>query len=274
MTTKAALNGIPAMGLGTYGRWGVEGVAAMRAALEMGYRHLDTAQSYNTEETVAEAIRQSGVPRKEIFITTKVASVSLARRDFLPSVEKSLESLRVDQIDLTLVHWPSAGDAVPFESYVEDLGVAQDRGWTRLIGVSNFPIALIRKATGILGKGRLANNQVEVHPYLQNRKLRSVCADNGAAVTAYMPIAKGKVASDPVLSAIARRHDATAAQVALAFLLAEGLIVIPSSASKERLAENLAAMKITLTVEDVDAIRRLDCGERIINPATAPAWDD
>lgn len=267
----APLHGIPPLGLGTYGRLGEDGIEAIRLALELGYRHLDTAQSYDTEGSVAEAIRRSGLKREEVFVTTKVATVNLARETFLPTLERSLGTL--GSIDLTLVHWPSPRDAVPFEHYIEDLGTAQERGWTRLIGVSNFPVALVRKAIAILGPGRLAANQVEVHPYLQNRTLRAFCAANDVAVTAYMPLAKGRVASDPVLAEIGRRHGATAGQVALAFLMAEGLIVIPSSTRRENLAANLDATRIRLDDTDMAAIRWLDQGLRLINPAVPPAWD-
>lgn len=265
------VNGIPAIGLGTYGRTGEQGTQAIRLALDLGYRHLDTAQSYGTEGNVADAIRQSGLAREDVFVTTKVATVNLARETFLPSLRKSVDTL--GPIDLTLVHWPSPKDAVPFEHYVEDLGTAQERGWTRLIGVSNFPIALLTRAIAILGPGRLAANQVEVHPYLQNRRLRAFCAEHAIAVTAYMPLAKGRVAADPVLTAIGERHGATASQIALAFLLAEGLIVIPSSTRRDNLLSNLGAASVTLSGEEIERVRALDRGERMINPAVPPAWD-
>jgi 2,5-diketo-D-gluconate reductase B len=257
----APLNGIPQIGLGTWNRLGPEGVAVVRTALELGYRHLDTAQSYGSEPTVAEAIRQSGVPRDEVFITSKVADTNLDRDRFLPSVRKSLDDLATDRVDLMLIHWPSARDAVPFEHYVEALGEIQDRGWAWKVGISNFPMALVDRAEAILGPGRLAANQVEVHPYLQNRRLRAHCAAKGIAVTAYMPLAKGRVADDPIL-------------VTLAFLMAEGLIVIPSSTDCGRLAGNLAATDIALTAEEMAAVRTLERNGRIIDPEKSPRWDD
>jgi 2,5-diketo-D-gluconate reductase B len=264
---------IPPLGLGTYGRTGDEGAALIRTALELGYRHIDTAQSYGTEANVGRAIRESGIPRGEIFVTTKVATVNLARNTFLPSFAASLDKIGVEQIDLTLIHWPSPGGAVPFEHYVEDLAEAQERGYTRLIGVSNFPIALLEQATRLIGRGRIVNNQVEVHPYLQNRTLRAYCGEHGIAVTAYMPLAKGRVAADPVLQRIARRRGATAAQIALAFLLQEGLIVIPASTRPQNLAENLAARELQLGDEECAEIAALDRGERMINPVVPPLWD-
>ena len=183
-------NGVqmPALGLGVYQSPPEETAEAVFTALEIGYRHIDTAQSYDTEENVARAIRESGVRREDVFITTKVATVNLARKTFLPSVEESLRRLAVDRIDLTLVHWPSPNDTVPFEHYVEDIAAVQERGYSRLIGVSNFPIALLKRAEALIGAGRIAADQVEVHPYLQNRALRAHCGEAGIAVTAYMRV--------------------------------------------------------------------------------------
>ena len=123
------VNGIPQLGLGTFGRTGDDGLRALLDAIEIGYRHIDTAQSYGTEENVGKAVERSGLPRDAFFITTKVADTNLARRDFLPSVEKSLETLALDRIDLLLIHWPSARDAVPFADYMEALAETRARGW-------------------------------------------------------------------------------------------------------------------------------------------------
>ncbi len=268
-----SINGIPQFGLGTWQRKGPEGKALIAEAIAMGYRHIDTAQSYDTEHHVGAAIRESGIPRADFFVTTKVATTNLARKDFLPSFAGSLERLGIDQIDLTLIHWPSVDPAIPFDQTIEDIAEAQARGWTRLIGVSNFPIALLQRAEAILGPGRIGNNQVEVHPFLQNRKLREHCAARGIAVTAYLPIARGKTAEDPVLRRIGAKHGATGAQVSLAFLMREGMIVIPATSRIDRLAENFGALDVVLDEEDMAAIRALDRGERLVNPATAPAWD-
>jgi 2,5-diketo-D-gluconate reductase B len=261
------------MGLGTYGRTGEAGTVLIAAALALGCRHLDTAQSYGTEANVGEAIRRSGIPRDQVFITTKAARVSLARPAMLDGLARSLQHLGTDRIDLTLIHWPAFQDEVPFEHYIEDLAIAQQRGWTRLIGVSNFPIALIDRAEALLGPGRIATNQVEVHPYLQNARLRRHCRDKGIAVTAYMPLAQGRVAADPVLAGIGARQGATPAQVALAFLLAEGLIVIPATSRATAVAENLAATAVRLAPQEMQAIRALERNGRIVDPPTAPAWD-
>ncbi|WP_320188396.1 aldo/keto reductase (plasmid) [Agrobacterium rosae] len=265
---------IPAIGLGTYGRTGDEGLAALLSAIEIGYRHLDTAQSYGTEVTVGHAVAASGQARDEFFITTKVADTNLSRASFMPSVEKSLETLGLDRVDLLLIHWPTTEEIVPFEDYVTALGEARERGFTRLIGVSNFPIALLERASNILGQGQLATNQIEIHPYLQSPLIRDYARQVGLQLTAYMPLAKGAVTDDPVLAAIAEKHGVTTATVSLAFLMAEGHVVIPSSANTQRLKDNWAAGGITLSADEMERIRRVDRANRMINPAKSPAWDD
>jgi 2,5-diketo-D-gluconate reductase B len=273
MTTKS-VNGIPQLGLGTFGRTGDEGLGPLLAALEIGYRHLDTAQSYDTEANVGKAVARSGLSREEVFITTKVADTNFEPRDFMPSVERSLEQLAVDQIDLLLIHWPSAGDAVPFETYMLALAETKQRGWARNIGVSNYPIADLERAEALLGKGALSTNQVELHPYLQSPRLREYARRAGLPLTAYMPLAKGRVSDDPTLAEIGERHDVTAAAIALAFLMQEGHIVIPASSSAQRLRDNFAAGGVQLTDEEMAAVRQLDRGQRLIDPDKAPAWDD
>jgi 2,5-diketo-D-gluconate reductase B len=263
---------IPRLGLGTYGRTGEAGLAAILDALEFGYRHLDTAQSYGTEAVIGEALGRSGL-RAEVFITTKVADTNLAKQLFMPSLHDSLRRLGVDQVDLTLIHWPSYRDAVPFGDYMRSLAEAKAMGLTRLIGVSNFTIAHLKKAAALLGEGQIVTNQVEVHPYLQNRKLREYCREAGIVVTAYMPLAQGRVAGDPVLKAIGERHGATAAAVSLAWLMQSGMAVIPASSRREHLRSNLRALSLTLTPSEMAKIEALDRNARIVDPEKAPAWD-
>lgn len=265
---------IPQLGLGTYGRTGETGTAAMLKAIEIGYRHLDTAQSYDTERQVGEAVKRSGLPRGDFFITTKVADTSLDKASFMPSVERSLETIGVDQVDLLLIHWPSQNDAVPFEDYVLALGEAKARGHARLIGVSNFPIARLEQTWSLLGEGAIATDQVEIHPYLQTPRLRDFARAHGLPLTAYQPLAKGEVGQDPVLKKIGERHGVTASAVSLAFLMAEGHIVIPASGSEANLRANFAALQVKLSEPEMAEIRTLDRGYRRINPAKSPRWDD
>ena len=267
-------NGIPKLGLGTFGRTGEDGLRALLDALEVGYRHIDTAQSYGTEDNVGRAVARSGLARDDVFITTKVADTNLKKADVLPSVERSIETLAVEHIDLLLIHWPSARHEVPFEDYMLALAEARERKWARHIGVSNFPIALLDRAGRLLGPGALSTDQVELHPYLQSPKLRDHARQAGLPLTAYMPLAKGRVGDDPLLERIAERHGVSAAAISLAFLMQEGHIVIPASSNRRRLEENFAAKDVRLSEADVDAIRGLDRAERLINPDKAPTWDD
>jgi 2,5-diketo-D-gluconate reductase B len=265
---------IPKLGLGTYGRTGDEGIAALLKAIEIGYRHLDTAQSYGTEQSVGEAMRRSNLQRDDFFVTTKVADTKLDKMDFMPSVRASLDTIGVDQVDLLLIHWPSHRDAVPFEDYMLALAEARQKGYTRLIGVSNYPAALLDRSEALIGKGALATNQVEVHPYLQARKLVAHARQMDLPLTAYQPLAKGEISGDPVLERIAENHGVTAAAVALAFLMAEGHIVIPASGSEVNLKANFAAGTVLLDKAEMDEIRTLDRGHRRINPEKSPRWDD
>jgi len=265
---------IPQLGLGTYGRTGEDGTRAMLTAIEIGYRHLDTAQTYNTEANVGEAMRRSGLPRDAFFVTTKVGDDNLDRAHFLPSVEASLKTIGVDQVDLLLIHWPSVGHAVPFEHYIEALAEAQRLGHAKLIGVSNFPIALLDRTETLLGKGAIATNQVEIHPYLQSRRLCAHARKIGLQLTAYQPLAHGRVSRDEVLNNIARRHGVTASAVALAFLMGDGHIVIPASSSEVHLRANFAASGVRLDAAEIAEIRTLEQGLRVINPPKSPVWDD
>lgn len=269
----AAPRGIPPLGLGTWGRTGERGRDALLTAIELGYRHLDTAQTYGTETIIREAIAASGVPRTEFFVTTKVADTNLARDLFLPSVRESLDRLGMDHVDLLLIHWPSENDQVPFHAYIDALADAKALGLARSIGVSNFTMALLERACGQLGPGEIVTNQVELHPYLQNHRLRRACAQHDVAVTAYMPLARGRVAQDRVIGRIAASHGVTPAAVTLAWLLHTDAIAIPASERRDHLQANLDALTLTLTGDERAEIEALDCGYRFVNPAKSPAWD-
>jgi 2,5-diketo-D-gluconate reductase B len=269
----AAAHGIPMLGLGTFTVTGDIGVPAMLDGFELGYRHIDTAQGYGNEIGVGQAIARSGLKRGEIFVTTKVDRRNLGRSRLGPSLRESRECLGVDQIDLALIHWPVGVTGPPLPEYMEALARAKADGLVRQIGVSNFTCKLLDDAIDVVGGGEIINNQVEVHPYLQNRTLRQHAARLGVSITAYMPIAGGRVMTDPVLTAIAASHAATPAQVALAWLMQEGVIVIPSSKKRAHLQSNLKAAELTITDAEVAAIQNLDRGLRLINGSFAPDWD-
>lgn len=265
---------VPAFGLGTFRLKDQIVIDSVRNALELGYRAVDTAQIYDNEEQVGQAIAASNVPRDQLYLTTKIWVDKFGRDALLPSLQESLRKLGTEYVDLTLIHWPSPKDQVPMREYLEALAQARQQGLTRAIGVSNFTIALIKQAIEILGADAIATNQIEVHPYLQNRALIAFLREQGIHVTSYMTLAVGEVLKDPVIQAIATRHDATAAQVTLAWALQQGYSVIPSSTKRDNLASNLKAQSLQLSEQDMREIAALDRGQRLANPkAIAPDWD-
>lgn len=265
---------VPAFGLGTFRLKGQTVIDAVRDALELGYRAIDTAQIYANEAEVGQAVAESGVPRGDLHLTTKVWIQAFRREALLDSLRQSLAALRTDYLDLALIHWPSPGDEVPMEEYLAALAEAKSQGLTRTIGISNFTIAQTRRAIALLGAQEIATNQIEIHPFLQNRLLVPFLQEQGIHITAYMSLAYGEALKDPVIQAIASRHQATAAQVALAWALQQGFSVIPSSTRRGNLASNLEAASLRLSDEDMAEIARLDRGYRLANPeGIAPAWD-
>lgn len=264
---------IPQMGFGTYGRTGEVGIAAMLVALETGYRHLDTAQDYGTETEVGQAVQRSGLQRSEVFLTTKIATGNLGKGALLPSLRESRDRLKVDQVDLTLIHWPSPNSAVPMPVYIEQLAEAHALGLSRLVGVSNFNIAMLKEAQVILGDLPIANNQVELNPLLQNKTLANYCTESGITVTCYLPIARGILGDVPIIAEIAARHDATPEQIALAFEFAKGYIAIPTSSKADRIRSNFLATRLTLSDDEIRGIEAIDRGQRVIDPDWGPDWD-
>lgn len=264
---------IPSFGLGTFRLQGQQVIDSVRTGLDIGYRHIDTAQIYGNEAEVGQAIAESGLPRETLFVTTKIWTDRLSRDRLIPSLEESLTKLRLARVDLTLIHWPSPGEAVPLAETLDALMDAKARRLTRLIGVSNFTIAQLNRAIELVGAENIATNQVEIHPFLQNRQLAAFARRQGIHLTAYMPLAYGKVMQEPLLQKIAERHAATPAQIALAWLLQQGFAVIPSSTRRAHLESNLAARQLHLSDDEMAAIAELDRNERLANPDFSPAWD-
>lgn len=265
---------LPTFGVGTFRLKDQVVIDSVRNALGLGYRAIDTAQIYGNEAEVGQAIADSGVPRSDLFITTKVWTEHLAGDKLIPSLKDSLTKLRTDHVDLTLIHWPSPGGAVPVAELMGALAEAKSQGLTRQIGVSNFNIALLRDAIAAVGAGAIATHQIELHPYLQNRAVAAFARSQGIHTTSYMTLAYGKVLGDPVLIAVAKAHGATPAQVALAWALQLGYAVIPSSTKRDHLANNLKARQLRLSDADMAQMAALDRGERLVDPeGLAPVWD-
>ena len=265
---------IPAIGLGTFRLQGQVVIDSVTTGLDVGYRHIDTAQIYGNEAEVGQAIAASPVPRDELFVTTKIWIESLQRDRLIPSLKDSLHKLRLEQLDLTLIHWPSPQDAIPVAEYMAALAEAKAQGLTRAIGVSNFTNAQLRQAIATVGAGQIATQQVEIHPFLQNRKVIDFVRSQGIHITAYMPLAYGKVMMDPVIAAIAAKHGVMPAEVALSWSLQQGFAVIPSSTKRANLEANLHFQRITLSPDEMAQMATLERGERLANPdGLAPQWD-
>jgi 2,5-diketo-D-gluconate reductase B len=265
---------IPAFGLGTFRLKDDVVITSVKTALELGYRAIDTAQIYDNEAAVGQAIAESDVPRSELFITTKIWIENLSKDALIPSLKESLNKLRTDYVDLTLIHWPSPNDAVSVEEFMQALLEAKNSGLTREIGISNFTIPLMEKAIAAVGAENIATNQIELSPYLQNRRVVEWAKQHGIHITSYMTLAYGKALKDEVIAKIAAKHNATPAQVILAWAMGEGYAVIPSSTKRENLASNLQAQALTLDEADRTAIAALECNDRLVSPeGLAPDWD-
>jgi len=265
---------IPEIGLGTFRLQGQVVIDSVTTGLDVGYRHIDTAQIYGNEAEVGQAIAASAVPRDALFVTTKIWIENLQRDKLIPSLKDSLHKLRLEQLDLTLIHWPSPQDAIPVADYMAALLDAKAQGLTKTIGVSNFTNAQLRQAIDTVGAAEIATQQVEIHPFLQNRKVIEFARSQGIHITAYMPLAYGKVMAAPVIAAIAAKHGVTPAQVALSWSLQQGFAVIPSSTRRANLEANLHFQRITLSQEEMAQMAALERGERLANPdGLAPQWD-
>ncbi len=265
---------LPLFGLGTFRLKDQVVIDAVSMALELGYRAIDTAQIYGNEAEVGQAIAASGVARDQLYLTSKIWTDNLGADRLIPSLKESLHKLRTDHLDLTLIHWPSPKGAVPVAEFMGALLEARAQGLTREIGVSNFTIDLLRQAIAVTGPGQIATNQIELHPYLQNRRLVEFMQAQQVAVTSYMTLGYGKVLQDPLIQEIATQHHATPAQVTLAWAMQLGYAVIPSSTRRDNLAGNLKAVGLRLDDADMARIATLDSGLRLTDPAgLAPQWD-
>ncbi|MGF1649794.1 MAG: aldo/keto reductase [Hyphomicrobiaceae bacterium] len=266
---------IPALGLGT---WPMKGEACARAvasALAVGYRHIDTAAMYANEEAVGEGLRASGVPRSEVFVTTKVWHDHIGRGDLQRSAEASLSRLGLDQVDLLLIHWPNR--AIPVSEAIGALCDAHQRGLTKAIGISNFPTALIEQAITATTVP-IACNQVEYHPHLDQSKVIAACRAHGLAVVSYCPLGRpgvGGMLAESAIAEIAARHGKTPAQIALRWHVQQpGVIAVPKSENPERQRQNLDVFDFELTsaeMQVLDSLARPD--GRVVNLAIAPDWD-
>ena len=262
---------IPKLGYGTFRLSGEACYQGVVDALAVGYRHIDTAQGYRNEDQVGQAIAASGVPRDEIFLTTKLRPDNLTSEAVRTSTEESLAQLETDYVDLLLIHWPNP--AVSLAETLEAMMGLQREGMIRGIGVSNFPPSWVRQA---VAHTAIAANQVEYHAYLSQEDLLVLAREHGHTLTAYSPLAQGALIEEPVVAQIAKEHDATPAQVAIAWLLAqERVTAIPKATARERIEANIAAADLRLSDEELRHISALDRGSagRVVTPDHAPDWE-
>jgi diketogulonate reductase-like aldo/keto reductase len=261
---------IPQIGLGVWqAEEGAEVEMAVRTALETGYRLIDTAAIYGNEVGVGRAMKDSALPREEIFLTTKLWNTNHAYDDALRAFDESLKKLDCGYIDLYLIHWPLPM-ANQFSQAWKAMETLLESGRVRTIGVSNFKpqhLEELRKTSQIVP----AVNQIELHPMLQQQEVRTYCSERGIAVESYSPLMRGGEAlENPIITNIAQRHGKTAAQVVLRWHLQNGLIVIPKSVKRERIEENIAVFGFQLSADDMKAIEGLNRDERIgADPNTA-----
>jgi len=260
---------VPALGFGTFRMAGEECSRAVSHALRVGYRHLDTAEIYENEDAVAAGIREAGIDRAELFLTTKAWMQDLSPAGVRKSLDGSLRRLDTDFVDLWLVHWPNS--AFPIRETLQAMRAAVDEGAVRHLGVSNFPAALFEQAAAA---GPIVCNQVEYHPYLSQRKVLAAARAHDAFVTAYAPLAMGKVSEDEVLARIGDRYGKTPAQIALRWLIQQPEVAaIPKASDLHHCEENLAVFDFSLTDEEMARIHALARGERLIDPDFGPQWD-
>jgi 2,5-diketo-D-gluconate reductase B len=273
---------VPALGYGTWALTGGECERAVAMAIELGYRHIDTAQSYENETEVGRGWVGSGLRRPELFITTKIARLvnPIARvtdptgnsaAHVRAGVEASLEKLRTDYVDLLLIHWPSPH--VPMAETLDAIERLKSAGKVRALGVSNFPVAQMREATEQLRR-EIACNQVEYHLLLSQRAVIDYAHEHGIAVTAYCPLARGQLIGHTVVERVAKKHGKTANQIGLRWLLEQrGVLAIPKAGSLPHARENISIFDFALDADDRRVLDALPGNTRLVSPAWAPKWD-
>lgn len=262
---------LPRLGLGTFRMQGKACTEAVESALGLGYRHIDTAEMYGNEDAIGEALSVSRLPRGELHVTTKVWHENLAPDAIRRAFDTSIKKLKLDVVDLYLVHWPSKAMNLPV--VLETLIKLKEEGRIRALGVANFNVALLKQAVEEI-KAPIACNQIEYHVMLDQSKVMAYMAQKSIPLVAYCPLAQGRAASDETLVAIGKKHNATGAQVALKWLLdQDGVAAIPKASRPESQKANLEALKVQLDDEDRKRIAALPKDSRFVNPGFAPAWD-
>lgn len=262
----AASVSIPKIGLGTYRLTGEKGRRSIETAIDLGYRHIDTAKLYENEAEVGKAIRNTGIDRSELFLTTKIWTDDFPQ--LVQATEDALRRLELPYVDLLLLHWPL--DETANRKALDALNEVLHRQYTKHVGVSNFTVSQLETA---LQHAPVVCNQVEYHPFLSQDKQLDFLRKNGLFLTAYRPLANGAVATDPLLVSLGEKYGKTPGQIALRRIVQQGAVAVPKAASPERQRENLDVFDFALSEEDMEAIAALPKDGRLVNPAFAPRWD-
>lgn len=261
---------VPEIGLGTFKLFGKECVNTVKLAINIGYRHIDTAQSYKNEREVGEAIKKSHIDREELFVTTKIWHTHLEKADVLKIAENSLRELDTPYVDLLLIHWPNP--SVDIEQTLESFLSLRDQGKALNIGVANFPLNLLKEINEELN-APIFCNQVEYHPFLDQLDLLDYAAEHDLMLTAYSPLAQGEVVKNDLLQELGEKYGKSPAQIALRWLIEqEQVIPIPKASSEKHLRENIDIYDFALEDDDFYAIDDLENSMRLVNPDFAPEW--
>ena len=271
-TVQANGAAVPAIGLGTWQLSGEACVEAVAAARRAGGRHVDTAALYGNEAEVGAGLNAGGIPREEVFVTTKVWTDDIAPGDLERSAEESLKRLGLSAVDLLLIHWPNA--AVPVADSTAALCRAKRQGLARHVGVSNNPVALLEEAAR-LATEPLSCNQVEYHPRLDQSRVHEACRRHGMALVSYCPLGRGEIVADATVQRIATAHGKSPAQIVLRWhVQQEGVVAIPKSGTPAHIAANIDVFDFILTADEMAALSGLRRPDgRVVDPAFAPDWD-
>lgn len=262
---------VPEIGLGTYKLHDRDCSNAVRMALDIGYRHIDTAQMYKNEREIGEAISVSTVDRDEIFLTTKIWHTNLDSEDVLQTTEQSLRNMDTPYVDLLLIHWPN--NQYDLRETIESMLVLRDQGKAMNIGVSNFPLSLLQKVNEEI-RAPIFCEQVEFHPFIDQLDLLDYAIDNDIMLTAYSPLAQGKVQDNKVLQRIGETYGKSPSQVSLRWLIEqENVVAIPKATSRDHIEQNFDIYDFELTDEEFQEIDNLQKETRLVNPSFAPDWD-
>ncbi|PTD94001.1 aldo/keto reductase [archaeon SCG-AAA382B04] len=259
---------VPVLG---YGTWQIKGefcTKAVKDALKLGYRHIDTAQRYKNEENVGKAIDESDVKRDEIFLTTKVWRSNLSYEDVLVTTKESLKKLKTEYVNLLLIHWPN--DEIEISETLKAMQELKEDEKIKHIGVSNFTLGLLKEAQK-KSEEKIFCNQVEYHPFILHNELLQYCQENNIILTAYSPLARGKVTENELLKKIGQKYDKTPAQVSLRYLIQQDMVcAIPKASNPKHRKENIKIFDFTLTPEEMERISKLSDQKKLIQPSFSP----